>query len=200
MTLEQLDTLFGSIATAHYQIQDYTGLCEIDMIEEKMNVNNGIKYPCLCVVPIQSETGEQVKDRRFHVMIFDVPSKDKSNLVHVWSDTEQILDDVIKTFRRESREYELTEQPILLPFEEQHSDWVAGYRTEVVIRTDFNSNYCDIPSTTFVSPEQKPFALIKDQNGNIIATLHNREIYNVIVASGILDDGESTTQIIDAGI
>jgi hypothetical protein len=167
------------------------------MIEEKMNADNGIKYPCLCVVPIQSTTGEQMKDRRFHVMIFDVPTKSKSNIIHVWSDTEQILDDIIKIFRRESRLYELTEEPVLLPFEEQHSDWVAGYRAELEVRTTFNSNYCDIPTASFTSSSTPPFAQIKDQNGNVIATLHNRDVYNVIVASGILDDLSSTVSVID---
>jgi hypothetical protein len=196
MTLEQTDSLFSSIAVAHEQINSYM-FCELDMIEEKMNSDKGIKYPCLCVVPIQFMTGEQVKVRRYHVMIFEPPMKDKANIVHVWSDTEQILDDVIKIFRRESRDYELTEEPVLLPFEEQHSDWVAGCRAELSIQTDFNSNYCDIPATGFVSAASPPFAQIKDQNGNVIATLHNRDVYNVIVASGILDDLSSTVSVID---
>lgn len=198
MTIKEVNTLFNNIAVAHYQIKSYL-FCELDMIEEKMNATNGIKYPCLCVVPIQSNTGTQVKVRRFHVMVFDIPNTDKSNIVNVWSDTEQMLDDIIKIFRNESRLYDLTEEPTLFPFEEQHSDWVAGYRCEISVETSFNNNYCDIPSNTFISPDAAEFTYVTiyDQDGNVLAQLKGGQSYNVVVASGIADDLTATVTVID---
>jgi hypothetical protein len=193
MTIREAYTLFNNIAVAHYQINDYM-FCELDMIEENMNRDNGIKYPCLCVVPIQSTTGENVQTRRYHVMIMDIPQKDKANIVNVWSDTEQILNDIVKIFRNESKLYSLTEEPTLIPFEEQHSDWVAGHRCELSIETQFLSNYCDIPSGTFISPDASEFTYvyIYDQDGNTLATLKGGQSYNVTIVSAI-DGGNATT-------
>lgn len=194
MTIEQLDTLFNNIAVSHKQLNDYA-FGELWQVEEKMNKN--AKYPMLFVVPVSSMTGDQVKERTFHFLILDMVNKDDTNQIPVWSDTEQILDDIIKIVRRESDDYELVGEPILFPFKEEHSDWASGYRAELVIRTQFNNNYCDVPALSFVSPEAPPFATIKDQNGNVIATLKNRDVYTVIVASGILDDLSATVSIID---
>ena len=199
MTLKQLDELFSNIASAHKQINDYH-FGFLWTIEEKMNAKgaNSCKYPLLVVVPMQGVTGTQVKDRTFQVMVMDIPNKDKSNLIEVWSDTEQILDDVIKTFRYESTAYELVDEPILYPYDEEHTDWVSGYRAELNIRTNFNSNYCDIPSTSFVSPESPAvIATIIDQNGNTVQTLTKGQTYTVIIASGISDDLTATVQVID---
>ena len=194
MTMNQVKDLFNNIASAHLQIQDFQ-FGEVWEIEEKMNKE--AKYPMLFVAPIQSTTLEQVKERTFQVFVFDMLNKNKSNVVDAWSDTEQILDDVIKIFRHESSAYEVVGDSTLFPFKEDNSDWAIGYRSELVIRTDFNSNYCDIPSTTFVSPNTPAFAQVKDQSGNVIATLYSGDVYNVIVASGILDTINATTTIID---
>jgi hypothetical protein len=194
MTINQIKTLFENIANAHKQIQDFE-FGEVWEIEEKMNKE--AKYPMLYVAPIQTLDNEQVFERSFHVFVFDMLSKDKSNVVDAWSDTEQILYDVIKIFKNESANYEVVGQSTLLPFKEDNSDWAIGYRTELVIRTDANSNYCDIPSDTFVSPNTPAFAQVKDQNGNVLATLYSGDTYSVIVASGILDDLNATVTVID---
>jgi len=195
MTISQVKTLFQNIATAHYQINDFA-YGELWEIEEKMNKE--AKYPMLYIAPVQSLAQDQVIDRTYHVMIFDMLSKDKTNVIDAWSDTEQILYDVVKIFKNESSEYEVIGESTLIPFKEDNSDWAIGYRAQLVIRTDANSNYCDIPSSTFVSPNTPAFAQVKDQNGNVLATLYSGDTYNVIVASGILDDLNATVQIIDS--
>ena len=195
MTINQVKTLFNNIANAHLQIEDFS-FGEVWEIEEKMNKE--AKYPMLYVAPIQSVTQEQVKERTYMVFVFDMLNKNKSNVVDAWSDTEQILDDVIKTLKRESSDYEVVGDPTLFPFKEDNSDWAIGYRAEITVRTDNNSNYCDVPSTTFVSPSTPAFAQVKDQNGNVLATLYSGDTYSVIVASGILDDLNATVQIIDS--
>lgn len=194
MTINQVKDLFENIATAHLQIKDFA-YGELWEIEEKMNKE--AKYPMLYVAPVQSVAGDQVMDRTFHVMVFDMLSKDKSNVIDAWSDTEQILYDVVKIFKNESSNYEVVGESTLIPFKEDNSDWAIGYRAELVIRTDANSNYCDVPSNTFVSPNTPAFAQVKDQNGNVLANLYSGDTYTVIVASGILDDLNATVTVID---
>lgn len=186
MTINNFNTLFENISVSHKQINDY-GFGEEWEIEEKMNKE--VKYPLLFVVPTGSTTLMQTKRRRFRFILCDMVNKDKTNLVEVWSDTEQILDDLIKILRRESPDYELVNEPQLLPFKEVYSDWSAGYECEVEVETDFNSNYCDIPSDSFVSPEtaSKTTVTIKDQDGNTITTLYGGQSYVVTILTGIED-------------
>ena len=194
MTLNQVDALFQNIATAHYRLNDYFFGLPTALAEK---IDSNAKYPILCVVPMQSVMGEQVKDRTFQVMVFDIPSKDKTDTTEVLSDTEQDLEDVLKILKNESQLYELVGEPTMIPEDEVNVDWITGHRAEIVLRTAANNNYCDIPSSTFVSPNTPPFAVVKDQDGNTIATLYAGDTYDVIVASGILDTLNATVTIID---
>lgn len=187
MTLNQSLTLFGNIAAAHYQIKDFA---YGELWELNGEIKPGISYPLMFVVPIDSTTTDQTQQRRFLVLVCDRPKKDKSNEAEILSDSEQILNDVVKTFRNESDDYELIGDPVLIPFKEDFGDWLSGYRTELVIQSDFNSNYCDIPSSTFVSPVTVPgYGVIKDiTTGATITTLRKGEIYYI----QILDTVEQT--------
>jgi hypothetical protein len=186
MTLNQIKELFSNIATAHKQIKDF-GYGMPWEVEEKMNGN--IKYPLLWVVPISSATFEQVKERTFLLMVIEPPIKDKNNRDEVWSDSEQILDDIIKIFKYESDNYELIGDPILFPIDEDHTDWLSGYRAEITLRTNFAKNYCDIPAFPFISPEYLALTTvtIKDQDGNVLATLKGGQSYEVTVFDTIQD-------------
>jgi len=194
MTLRQIVQLFENIATAHKGINDFH-FGELWTIEEKMNGN--VKYPLLIVSPISYSTQEQVKERSFHFLVCDIPNKDKSNNTNILSETETILDDVIKILRKESDDYELIGDPQLFPFEEEHSDWVSGTRSELTIRTNFASNYCDVPAYPFVSPSAASYVVtIKNKiTGDVIATLKGGQSYEVLVASGIQDDLSPTVEI-----
>jgi hypothetical protein len=186
MTINQINTLFSNIASAHKQINDY-GYGEPWEIEEKMNGN--VKYPMLWVVPISSTTFEQVKERTFQFLIVDQVKKGDENQLEVWSDTEQILDDIIKIFKYESDTYELVNDPQLFPFKEEMTDWVSGHRAELTIRTNFAKNYCDVPAYSFVSPEYLALTTvtIKDQNNNVLAVLNGGQSYVVTVFDTIQD-------------
>lgn len=196
MTLNQELALFENIATAHDMIEDFAS-GEIWEIEKKMNKN--AKYNMLYVSPVQSGTFDNVKQRTYMVLVMDIPSKDESNVNEVWSDSEQILDDVIELLRSTSNDYELIGDPILLPFKEDHSDWVAGYRAEVTIQTKKGVNRCNIPADDFVSPSDASFqtVTIKDQDGNVLSVLKGGQSYEVIVATGINDDLTATVTVID---
>lgn len=188
MTLNQLKELFSNIATAHKQINDF-GYGMPWEVEAYMEKQGGVKYPLLWVVPISSTTFEQVKERTFLFMVIEPPIKDKNNRDEVWSDSEQILDDIIKIFKYESDNYELVGDPLLFPIDEDHTDWLSGYRAEITLRTNFSKNYCDIPAYPFISPEYLALTTvtIKDQNGNVLATLKGGQSYEVTVFDTIKD-------------
>jgi hypothetical protein len=114
-------------------------------------------------------------------MVLNLVKKDLTNRDEVWSDTEQIIDDVIKIFRNESDSYELIGDPVLLPVTEEHSDWVTGWQTDLVIQTEFNSNYCDIPADGFHSPVLVPgYGVIKNiETGEVIKTVKKGEVYYI---------------------
>jgi hypothetical protein len=192
MTINQQIQLFSNIADAHKQIKDF-GFGEPWQIEEAMNKKKGVKYPMMWVAPISSTTFEQVEERTYMFMIFDLVSKtkeaDKNNRNEVWSDAEDILKDIIKIFKYESDDYELVNDPILFPFQEEMTDWVTGYRAELTIRTQFSKNYCDVPAYPFISPEYLALTTvtIKDQFGNVLATLKGGQSYEVTVFDTIQD-------------
>lgn len=177
MTYNQLITLFRNIATAHKQIESFaTG----ELWEVEGNIKPGIIYPMLFAVPVSSVTLEKVKIRTFTLLVFGQVKKDKSDEQEILSDCEQILDDVIKILLNESDDYDLIGEPQQIPFKEDMGDWVAGWRADIQIETAFASNYCDLPSDTFLSPAAAGnFAYIINQNGQTIATVLAGQTYTV---------------------
>jgi hypothetical protein len=183
MTYLQLITLFNNIANAHYFIKSF-GHGEAWEINESVNYKDYV----LWVVPLESTTGQQVKIRTFTLLVFKQVKKDESDETYILSDCERILDDIIRIFRNESTDYDVIGDPVLFPFKEEFGDWVAGWRADVQIETQFKNNYCDIPSGTFVNPaatSQFQFQ-IKDQNGNILQTYTSSGSYTVEVLQEIV--------------
>ena len=135
-------------------------------------------------------------------MIFDLVKRgdiDNSQTTEVWSDTEQILNDVIKIIKKNSNDYDLIGDPTLGPFMEEFTDWVTGWKADIVIESELNSNFCDIPASSFVSPSGSTCSVtIKDQSGNVLATVNGGGSYTVTVLSGINDTlTANVTTIID---
>lgn len=143
MTLNNIIALFQSISDKHYQLEGF-GFGNIFEINGGIKVKD--KYPLMWAVPLESIGRNQTKERIFLIIIVSLVDHDQSNRDNVWSDTESIADDVIKILREDSNDYELINEPVKFPISEKFSDWVTGWQFEVVIQTDLNSNYCDIPA------------------------------------------------------
>jgi len=188
ITINNYKDLFKDIKDAHYQLNSY-GFGEAWQIEELMNKE--ITYPCMFVVPITSTTLDQTQQRTFRILVFDLVKRndvDDNQTTEVWSDTEQILNDVIKILRDESDNYDLTGDPVLEPFMEEFTDWVTGWKADVTIDSELNSNYCDIPASSFVSPGGSTTSVtIVDQDGNVLATVNGGGSYLVTVLTTIND-------------
>lgn len=177
MTLNNIKALFQNIATSHYNLNGF-GFGKL--FEMDGTIKPGMIYKCLWVTPVSSITTDQTQQRTFNVMVLDRVKTDKSNRDQVWSDCEQDLNDVIKILRNESDDYELIGESNIEWVDEVHGDWLAGAGATLVIQTDFNNNYCDIPSANISSPVAVPgYGIIKDQHGNIVTTLTRGQVYYI---------------------
>lgn len=182
MTYNQIITLFTNIATAHKQIKSF-GHGEA----WEINSDDVFKDYILWVIPIDSTTNENTKVRTFTLLAFKKVKQDKSDETYILSDCEQIIDDVIKIILNNSNDYNLVNTPTQFPFKEEFGDWCAGWRTDIQIETDFDNNYCDIPSGTFVSPESASnYVTIVDQEGNVLTTINAGQSYTVEVLQEII--------------
>lgn len=191
MSVKNIIQLFENISIAHYQLNGF-GFGNI--FEINGSIKPGLKYNLLWVVPIDSTTTEQTKQRRFQLLVVGLVKADSSNRDAVWSDTEQIWDDVIKILRNESDAYELVGEPVANPIAEKFGDWVCGWQGEVTIQTDLNSNYCDIPADGFASPVVVPgYGIIKNiETGEVIKTLRKGEVYYI----EILDEVQQSLGVV----
>lgn len=183
MTLNNIKGLFENIASSHYNIEGF-GFGNI--FEINGEIKPGLTFPLLWLVPRSATTTENTQQRSLGLMIVDRVKKDKSNRDEVWSDTEQTINDVIKILKNESDDYNLVNEPEITYFDEQHADWVAGCQVDIVLESDFNNNYCDIPSANISSPVAVPgYGIIKDQHGNIVTTLRRGEVYYIEILETI---------------
>lgn len=195
MSVNNIIQLFENIATAHYQIAGFGfgNIFEIDGV-----IKPGLKYNLLWVIPVDSLTTEQTKQRRFQLIVVGLVKADLSNRDSVWSDCEQIWDDVVKILKNENEAYELIGEPVATPVSEKFGDWVTGWQGEVVIQTDLNSNYCDIPADGFNSPVIVPgYGVIKNrETGEIVKTLKKGEEYYITILDTIEQSLGSVTPTI----
>lgn len=175
MTYNQIITLFENIANAHKFIKSF-GHGEA----WEINSNDTFKDYILWVIPVDSTTLTNTKNRTLTLLVFRRVDKAKRYETEILSNCEQILDDVIKTFRNHSNDFDLVNDPVALPFKEEFGDWCAGWRADLIIETDFANNYCDVPSDEFVSPTPNNNAsYVIDEDGNVVYTLLPGQYYTL---------------------
>lgn len=178
MSVKNIIQLFENIVAAHYQL---AGFGFGNIFEINGSIKPGLKYNLLWLVPIDSTTTEQTKQRRFLMLVVGQVKADLSNRDNVWSDCEQVWDDVVKILRNENDAYELIGEPSATPISEKFGDWVCGWQGEITIQTDLNSNYCDIPADGFQSPVVVPgYGIIRNRaTGEVVTTLRKGESYYI---------------------
>ena len=145
MTINNFKTLFNSIADNHFQIKSF-GWGKVQDIEGV----DAAKYVRMWVVPGPSTILDNTIERTFTILIFDLVQKDQSNETEVLSDTEQILDDVVRIIKYDNDNYTITNQPTLNPFTERFGDDTTGYSAEITIETDHLESTCDIPMDEYL--------------------------------------------------
>lgn len=144
-TINNIFQLFKIISESHYQINGfvYGDINEVESYDK-------LKYPLLIASPILSVVSENVINHTYRISISDLVRKDEENQIEIWSDTQQILNDLIKVFRYDSVEFELIGEPILTPFKEKWGDDVSGWQADFEIQFSFDSQVCNVPIDTFL--------------------------------------------------
>lgn len=145
MTINNIKTLFESIADNHFQIKSF-GFGKVQEIEGV----DSAQYVRMWVVPGSSTILDNTIERTFTILIFDLVHKDDSNQTEVLSDTEQILDDVVRILKYDNDNYTITNQPTLNPFTERFGDDTTGYSADIVIESDHLQSTCDIPMDEYL--------------------------------------------------
>ena len=142
MTYNDEIQYFQDFSAGHDQIKTFgTG----EEWEKEGILKQGILYPIIYFIPIDSTTTENTKVRRFKVACFGKVKKDKTDEQEILSDTEQILDDLVKDLRYNQDDLELIGDPVWMPFKEEYGDFCAGWDGEITIQSQFNNNNCDKP-------------------------------------------------------
>ena len=142
MNYNSIIKLFRDIATSHKQINSFGVGDDVDAVSSG---GDAPLYPRMYVTPhpfkgcvVQQNTVVWT----FNVQCFDVVSRDLSNRDEVLSDTNLILQDVIRILREQ---YAIGNST-LLPFTEKHEDSVYGWSSDLSLETPLGQGVCDVPA------------------------------------------------------
>ena len=150
---------FNSIATNHYLINSFHNgfLDEVDI--DKMNTNS---FPLLYVEPTANTIDSGVLTYSFNIYILDILKEDLSNREEVWSNTLQIIQDIVaevkqnlslqtsggdsgKKFSYFSDEVVL-ELPITTePITARFANILTGWTSNISLQVNNTNNLCDAP-------------------------------------------------------
>ena len=127
----------------HKQLNDFRFITLTDFVDKTRTY----KYPILIVSPATTDTPYKVStlNRSFNVGILDMIKPDQSNLIDVYSDTEQIMLDIINILRNNFSIYKINLVSVgdLEPTQgTEFEDDLAGWFCEFEFKVPYNNNYC----------------------------------------------------------
>lgn len=126
MTLNQLIAIFESIAESHGQIFSFHAG------ENRNSLNEVQEYPLLFVRPEPWTVGEFNIQYPFTVEVLTKTESDKTDLVTIFSDTDQIIRDVMNMLE-EYFDLDLEFGGVVTPVHNANSDLTAGVQTIISI-------------------------------------------------------------------
>lgn len=140
-THNQILKAFTDFCTAHKQINSfYSG--KNWNFQAKTNI-----YPAVIMMPIPStvQTGKVVLS--YTIFATDILKTDRSNLDEIYSDTFQIITDIISYFRdNDNFSFWIAEEVVNVePFEDTDDDLLCGWSAVIPIEFPYTSNTCVIP-------------------------------------------------------
>ena len=154
--------LLRQLQTYHEQLQSF-GIGDITQlnydIEERLKVDNTEQnyapyYPLMYVIPNVATTDGRETVYEFDILIMDIQNtKNFDNQVDAWSDTLDILKDVIAQLKYSLDACYCTwdlDYPIsMTPFHEAFDDYVDGWTGKIRLRIPDAINRCDAPYADF---------------------------------------------------
>jgi hypothetical protein len=154
--------LLRQLQTYHMQLQGF-GIGDINQLiyntEERLKADNTEEnyspyYPLMYVVPQGMETDGRQTTYDFDILVMDIlNTKDNGVEVDVWSDTLDILKDVVAQLRYSLDEcYENLDidYPVqMIPFSESFDDYVSGWTAKIRLRVPDAIDRCIAAYETF---------------------------------------------------
>lgn len=144
--------LFEQFAANHYQIKRY-GNGEIHDIETYIADNGEFPIMWSNLIDVNYQNNDRVKNYSFNILFFDILKNDKSNESEIINDQIQIAEDFIRFINyNQQNTYRLNpdQYPLITPFTERFSEFIAGVNVTVNIQVDFmGENDCGIPNSEF---------------------------------------------------
>ena len=154
--------LLRQLQTYHEQLQGF-GIGDITQlnydIEERLKIDNTEQnyspyYPLMYVIPQVATTDGRETVYEFDILIMDIQNtKNFDNQVDAWSDTLDILKDVISQLKYSLDSCYCTwdiDYPIsMTPFHEAFDDYVDGWTGKIRLRIPDAINRCDAPYAEF---------------------------------------------------
>lgn len=178
-TRNQIREIFSDFASAHLQIEQF-GYGE----EFEQQAVEGVSYPLLWVVPVQSQLNGVDYNRGYRLIVADRVRKDETDEIEVESDTELILLDALAYIYKyaQQNDLDLLDGNTLVPFWEKWSDEVTGHYADIQIQDYFDFNSCDLPiSNQIPSGEFGCADATITVNSASFATADSGGVYNVVV-------------------
>jgi len=121
-------------------------------------------YPYMYVIPNNATQEFGFMTYEFNIIIGDIVDRDLNNMIDGWSDTNQILDDIISQFRLSvtdslgnfNQDYYLDDIVDCSPFIEKYDDMLIGWTATLRIQVKTPLDRCDAAFDTMTGPEPTP--------------------------------------------
>jgi len=141
----------GEVRDLIFLMQDVDGT-------DNTEKNNAPVYPLLYVIPQASTRNEQFITYNFNILVCDIDNtKNKHIVVDLWSDTLEMLEDVLAQFKYSVNQsegdyydkYDINLPTNITPFSEQYADLVVGWNMLLQVVVDKPLNRCIAPFNNF---------------------------------------------------
>jgi hypothetical protein len=155
---KKITDLLQLISNKHEQIQSY-GIGDMKQlmyyITERLKVDNvdnlGSYYPLMYVIPQGANSDGRQMKYQFNILMMDILNgKNYENEIDVWSDTLDILKDVVAQLKYATGtpcfcNWDVEYPVQFLPFSEQYDDYVSGWNLTITIIIPDALNLCIAP-------------------------------------------------------
>jgi hypothetical protein len=159
---KKVTDLLKQLSEYHEQLQAY-GIGDINQLiyytELRLKQDNTINnlapyYPLMWVIPQVATTDGRQMVYEFDILIMDILNvKNFENEIDVWSDTLDILKDVIAQLRYSCDEcytnWDVDYPVQMTPFSESFDDYVSGWTGRIKLKMGDAIDRCDAPYDTF---------------------------------------------------
>jgi hypothetical protein len=201
ISFNQIKRTLQEIAEKHQQVNSF-GLGDIWEIA----ASSAVTYPLMYAHVQPSSYSDKYITLRFSLLFMDLVHKDERNEDEVLSDMLRVAVDVKNILASEYFDFVVEENGSLESFTENFSDEVAGWKMDISIRIADLKDLCAIPLDGNISTDTLcADVIIKDEDGNVIATVPSGGVYVVTGGGGICspatvrNSDSSYTQSVNSG-